>query len=181
MIAILSLADAVRHQRSYDQEPARKFAPVESQLHSIYASKPAVSRSGIVFESIGAEGYILNRALAFEGHAFHPAVPASGVPIYFEMVAKGHSTIQSFDFQTRDLRAVALDAMNPTVSPDGRRLAYLRAGQLIVHGENNLSTPGPVDTTRRGFRMEVIWHFRRWAPFMIREIWSAWLQMFRAS
>ena len=81
-IATLSLLDAWRHQRSYNQEPQRFFEPVASQRGSIYAASPAVSRAGVVFESMGAGGYTLNRKWAFEGHAFHPSVPASGSPTF---------------------------------------------------------------------------------------------------
>jgi MFS family permease len=144
-ITLFSVVDAVRHQQSYDREPARKLASVESQPHSIYASNPAVSKAGIVFESLGAGGYVLNRNMAFSGHAFHPSTPASGTPIYFELVARGQSSIKSFDPQTRDLRTIVPDATNPAISSDGNRLAYVSRGRLFIRGEEELSTPGPVD------------------------------------
>ncbi len=145
VISALSLADTLRRQQSYDQEPARTLASVESRPHSIYASNPAVSKAGIVFESIGAAGYILNRDMVFDGHAFHPSTPASGTPIYFELVAKGHSTIVSLDMQTRDQRTIVSDATNPAISPDGNRLAYISDGKLFIRGEEELSTPDRVD------------------------------------
>lgn len=147
LIAAIALWDAARHQRSYDHEPARKFEPVASQRGSIYASSPAISRAGIVFESMGAGGYVLNRTMAFEGHAFHPSTPASGNPIFFELVAHGHSRIMSFDPRTKILGGLTpegIDATGPTVTASGDRLAFLSDGKLFVRGEGPLATRRPV-------------------------------------
>jgi Tol biopolymer transport system component len=95
---------------------------------------------------MGAGGYVLNRNLAFEGQAFHPATPASGTPIYFELLAKGHSRIVSFDPLTRGLRTIVADATNPAISRDGARLAYLSNGKLFLDGEPiRLAVAGPID------------------------------------
>jgi hypothetical protein len=145
-IAAFSFADAVRRQKSYAEEPGRRFSAEASQSHSIYASDPAVSTKGLVFESIGARGYILNRDVAFEGNVFHPSTPASGSPIYFELVAGGHSRIDSFDPSTRLRRTIVTDAINPVVSSDGAHLAYLSHGRLFVEGEAvKLGPPGIID------------------------------------
>jgi Tol biopolymer transport system component len=145
IIAVLSSAEAARCQRSYAEEPGRRLTAVASQSHSIYASDPAVSQKGIVFESIGASGYILNRDLAFEGNVFHPSVPASGSPIYFELIVNGHSRIDSFDPSTRLRRTIVTDAINPVVSSDGAHLACLSNGRLFVDGEAAKLAPGPID------------------------------------
>jgi hypothetical protein len=145
-IAALSFADAVRRQRDYAEEPGRRFNAVASQAHSIYASDPAVSTKGIVFESIGAKGYILNRDLAFEGNVFHPSTPASGGPIYFELVANGHSRIESLDLSTHIRRIIVTDAINPIVSNDGAHVAYLSHGRIFVDGEPvKLALKSPID------------------------------------
>jgi hypothetical protein len=150
LIATLSLGDAMRHQHSYNQEPGRTFESVVSQPSSIYASSPALSSVGMIFESMGAGGYVLNRTMPFEGQAFHPAVPASGSPIFFELVAKGHSRIMSFDPKTKDLRELApeaWDATSPTVSLKGDRIAFISEGKLFVRGEGSpLPSPGPVES-----------------------------------
>jgi hypothetical protein len=140
-IALFSFVDAVRRDRNYQLEPPRKFAAIELQPGSIYASSPAASNAGIVFESMGAGGYVLNRTMAFDGHAFHPTTPASGSPIYFELVSHGHSHIVT----TADPGSVLAEGTNPAVSPDGRRLAYIAQGRLVIHGEGTLYTPGHVD------------------------------------
>jgi hypothetical protein len=137
-IATFSFIDAVRRERNYEQEPPRKFAAAELQSGSIYASNPAVSNLGIVFESMGAGGYVLNRTMAFDGHAFHPTTPAAGAPIYFELVSHGQSQIVSEG-------KVIAEGTNPTVSLDGKHLAFISNGRLEVLGEKALATPGPVD------------------------------------
>jgi hypothetical protein len=150
VIATLSVWDAMRHQHSYDHEPGRTFESVASQPSSIYASNPAISSIGMVFESMGAGGYVLNRTMAFGGHAFHPAVPASGSPIFFELVANGHSRIMSFDPKTKDLRELtpeAWDATSPAVSLNGDRIAFTSEGKLFVRGEGSpLPFPGQVES-----------------------------------
>jgi hypothetical protein len=150
LIATLSLWDAMRHQHGHDHEPGRFFESVKSQPSSIYASNPALSGVGMVFEFMGAGGYVLNRTMVFEGHAFHPAVPASGSPIFFELVAKGHSRIMSFDPKTKDLRQLtpeAWDATSPAVSLNGDRIAFISEGKLFVRGEGSpLPSPGPVES-----------------------------------
>jgi hypothetical protein len=147
-IVAISLLSAQAHQRAYDREPPRMYHPVEFQVGSIYASSPAISDAGIVFESMSAGGYVLNRNLAFEGHAFHPTVPLSGSPIVFELVAHGHSNIVSFDPKTKALELLTpdvADAQSPAISADGNRLAYVSGGRLFVRGEGELVTPGSVE------------------------------------
>ena len=148
IIIAISLWDAFSHQSDYNREPARAFEPVELRVSSIYASSPALSRTGVVFESMGRGGYIFNRKLAFDGLAFHPSAPASGSPIFFELVSGGHSRIVSFDPRTKTLERLtpeAADAHDPTVSPDGDKLAYVSERKLFVRGDGALFTPGPVE------------------------------------
>lgn len=144
-IAVFAFADAARRQRSYEQEPARKFTPVELQEHSVYASRPSVSKAGIVFETMGQGGYVLNRTMAFDGHVFHPSTPAPGFPIYFELVANGHSRVVSFNPATKSQRTLVMDATDPAISPDGMQLAYLAKGRLLVRGWSAPAAEGPVD------------------------------------
>jgi hypothetical protein len=148
LILTVSMLSAWRHQLGYNREPSRTFQAVASQPKSIYASSPAVSRSGVVFESMGAGGYTLNRTFRFEGHAFHPTVPSSGSPIFFELVSKGHSRIMVFNPSTKSLEALTsedLDATDPAVSPSGNELAFISKGQIFMRGEGMLPSPGPVE------------------------------------
>jgi Tol biopolymer transport system component len=142
------LWSAFAHQRSREREPASHFQPVLLQPSSIYASRPAVSSAGIVFESMGAGGYVLSRTMGFDGHAFHPAVPASGSPIFFELVSRGHSRIMSFEPRTKVLSALtpeALNATHPAVTASGDRLAFIAGGTLRILGQGELATPRPVE------------------------------------
>jgi hypothetical protein len=147
LIVAISTLDAWRHQHSWNQEPRTTFDSVASQVGSIYASSPAVSRAGIVFESMSEGRYTLNRSMVFEGEAFHPSVPASGSPIFFELVAKGHSRIMSFDPATHvleGLTAEGMDATGAAVSKNGDRLAFISSGKLFVRSDGVLPTPGAV-------------------------------------
>jgi Tol biopolymer transport system component len=153
-ITVFAGVDAGRHQRSYNQEPARMFAPVELQPGSIYASNPTLSNAGIVYESLGARGYVLKtsaptRSLTFAGHAFHPSTPALGSPIDFELVANGHSAILAFDPRTQTSRTIVPDGTNPVVSLDGHQLACISEGRLVITGLSGtaraVSPLGPVD------------------------------------
>lgn len=146
-IVAVSMLDAWRHQQSWNKEPRTTFESVASQVGSIYASSPAVSREGIVFESMNEGRYTLNRSMVFEGEAFHPSVPASGNPIFFELVAKGHSRIMSFDPATHVLEGLTSEGMDATgaaISENGDRLAFISNGKLLVRGDGVLPTPEPV-------------------------------------
>ncbi|HYL37938.1 MAG TPA: glycosyltransferase 87 family protein [Bryobacteraceae bacterium] len=157
--AILGAAalSANRRLASYHREPAQQFERIATMDQAIYSASPAVSADGIVYESMGPGRYELvewnqgqHQTLAFEGHAFHPSVAADGGPIYFELVAGGHSRIVAYDREsesTRELTSADLDAKHPAVSPDGQRLAFIARKKIIVGsgGElTTLNTPGPV-------------------------------------
>jgi Tol biopolymer transport system component len=108
---------------------------------------PAVSKTGIVFESMSAGRYVLNRDLAFEGQSFHPSVPAAGSPIVFELVAGGHSRIMSFDRENKTLEALtveSLDATDPVITLAGDRIAFISRGRIVVFREGPIPTPRPV-------------------------------------
>jgi hypothetical protein len=142
VIAMISAWDAYRHR-----EPLQKFEAVEMREGSIYASRPAVSSAGVVFESMGADGYILNRDLKFDGFAFHPSVPAGGSPIVFELTARGHSRVMAYDPKAKTLEALTVESMNatdPVVTLRGDRVAFISDGRLNVLGEGAIGTPGPV-------------------------------------
>lgn len=148
LVAAASLWSALGHQRSRERAPASHFESVLMRPSSIYASSPAVSSAGIVFESMGAGGYVLSRTMGFDGHAFHPAVPASGTPIFFELVSHGHSRIMSFEPRTKSLEALtpeAINATHPAVTASGDRLAFIAGGTLHILGHGELATPRPVE------------------------------------
>ncbi len=151
LVALAAFYDASRHQRSYEQEPARRFERVAVEAHAIYSSNPSTAASLISYESLSPVGYGLKtlregriQALAFDGLAFHPSMPASARPIFFELAAGRHSRIMSFDPATQGLEAVTsanLDAIKPAVSRDGRRIAFVSNGVLAIQDGSVLHRP----------------------------------------
>ena len=157
LVIVVALFDAMRHQKSYDQEPARRFERVAVEPNAIYSSNPSASSSSIVYESITRGDYRLKvlragriQELAFDGLAFHPSTPLSGSPIFFELAAARRSRIMSVDPLTRELEAVTpteLDATHPAVSQDGRKVAFVSGGALVIQQDGVLrrpDTPRPV-------------------------------------
>jgi TolB protein len=52
--------------------------------------------------------------------------------VYFELVAQGHSQIAALDPSSGSVRMIRDSAMEPAVSPDGSRLAYISQGSLFA-------------------------------------------------
>jgi Tol biopolymer transport system component len=76
-----------------------------------------------------------SRIFEFEGHALHPSVPRSGEPVYFELLAGGHSRISMVRDSSQTPESVAgadLDGIEPAISPDGTKLAFVSRGSLVV-------------------------------------------------
>ena len=138
----------VRRFHSYQIEPPQRFDRAFIQPGAIYYGAPAISREGMVFESIGPGPqpdqwqYVLNQSTAGEirriaatGQMFHPTVALAGGPISFELVSGGHSAILRYDPQSKTFRtliAAELDPMRPSVSPSGRLLAFVTRNGLAV-------------------------------------------------
>ena len=133
--AIVSAGIAWSRMQSYTREPA-EHALVEP--NAIFASAPALAGERMVYQSIGDERYVLRSAaqtLGFEGHAFHPALPASGDRVYFELAAEGHSRICAYDFAAKQLSTVVdtrFDPTEPAISPDGSTVAFIASHALYV-------------------------------------------------
>jgi hypothetical protein len=133
-ICLGALSAAIR-LASYRQEPGRRYERIAVERGALYSSSPAVLRSGIVYESMGAGHYVLrwlheNRIdrFAFDGEALHPVALAPNGPIQFELVAHRASTLLLLDLSTG--KAVPQpgvardDALRPVPSPDGKWLAF---------------------------------------------------------
>jgi len=157
IVCSLTVADAYRHEGAYWKEPPARLHSVATETAAIYSSNPAVSNGSIVYETIVDDRYSLKRfvngridLLRFDGLAFHPSLPiGSGSPVLFELVARQHSHVMSFDASSNRLSAItpaAWDGVNPAVSPDGRTVAFISRDTLMIKGDGeirSLPVPGP--------------------------------------
>jgi hypothetical protein len=132
--AIAAIA-ARRHLASYYEEPGRSWERIAVQQGAIYSSSPAVVRSGIVYESIGAMHYVLRwfhagriDEFAFAGEAFHPTAQSPDGPIQFELVAHGAARSMLLDLSTRKVIAAAPSTRSSAVvsgiSPNGKWIVF---------------------------------------------------------
>ena len=129
------------------EEPAVLARPIATQQGAIYSSSPVVTAAGIFYETLvydspEQERYAVRRwdgdqfeTLLAEGHAFHPSAPDSGDKVYFEMSSGGRSSIAFFDVRSHVYEALITacpDPREPTISHDGRTLAYVSREELCM-------------------------------------------------
>jgi hypothetical protein len=171
-----SAISAYRRMASYHLEPPQKFERVAFEKDAIYSATPAVSRDGVVYESIAENRYLLKHwndgdhgsieTLPFDGHAFHPSVAAQGGSIYFELVSGGSSRIMAYDPENStpsQLVSSGFEPTHPSISPDGSLLAFIGRGLIIIYSNGALGaikSPTPV-------------HDVAWFPDSARTVYSA--------
>lgn len=156
-IVLVASVVAARQVSGYRQEPGRRFARLLIEPGAIYSAAPAMSKDGLIYESINQERYLLLRfrsgkteVFSFEGEAFHPAAADSGGSIYFELVARGISRIAMVDPATRQLSLPpqpVQEPREPAVSHDGKALVVVSDGSLWLSdgsGSRKLPIPGTV-------------------------------------
>ena len=135
LITLIALLDMGLQMRSYLQEPGRHFERVGVRPGAIFSAFPTVLRRGIVYQSIGTDGYTLrwlhdgaDEEFTFEGHALRPYALTPRGPVIFELVAKGISTMMELDLETRSTRpsSSAAPYVIPAevLSPDGKWVAF---------------------------------------------------------
>ena len=157
IVCSLTLADAHHQQSAFRKEPPARIPAVATEPAAIYSSSPTASSGSIVYEAIVDGRYSLKRfvngridLLRFDGLAFHPSLPIAGSPVLFELVARQHSQIMSFDAFANRLSAITpavSDGVNPAVSPDGRSLAFISRDTLMIKEDSvlhSLPVPEPV-------------------------------------
>jgi hypothetical protein len=173
LAALIAFVDARRNMQGYAEEPGQRFERVAVEEAAIFSSHAAVSQSGIFYQSIGADRYVLrwlhdNRVegLAFAGEAFHPIATTPTGPVYFELVANRRSTMMQFDPNTRKttplVAPVTVDSTTPVVSPDGRWAAFtdMRDGpehvwlQDLVSGQEVRLTGGNCNSTAPAWALD---------------------------
>jgi len=145
--ALLCLAWAAAAIRlgNYRQEPGRRDPRIAVERGALYSSSPAILRSGVVYQSMGAGHYVLRWShdhridrFRFDGEAFHPVALSPDGPIQFELVAHGGSTFQLLDPATGKVTPqptpVPDDPARRLPSPDGQWVAFtlLRYGSQQV-------------------------------------------------
>jgi hypothetical protein len=136
--------------RADGQRPDARFTTLAPEPGAIYSSSPAMSHDGIFYESIGASSYVIRNGSAsfeFPGEAFHPTVPDSGAPVFFESVRGPTSQVMRFDPLTGEPRPVPTGLTHPeqpAVSHDGALLALVSEERLYVFdGIASRSVPVP--------------------------------------
>ncbi len=126
---------AAKRLALYSQEPGRRYERIAVEHGALYSSSPAVLQSGIVYESMGRDHFVLrwlheNRIdrFAFDGEALHPVALSPDGPIQFELVAHRASTLWLLDPSTGKVSVNPVPATNdtprPAPSPDGKWLAF---------------------------------------------------------
>jgi hypothetical protein len=145
IVAAISAVDAWRQMRTYRLEPPQTAAHDVAPRGGNFASAPAIRDGLLVYEDIAQARYLLRmpeRDLAFDGEALHPSLAHSG-PVYFELVAGGHSRICTYDLAGGKLTTVVgpdTDPTEPAVSPDGSQLAFISRGALFVQQSELISS-----------------------------------------
>ncbi len=157
VMCILTLASgAAIFAGKFHESPAASATEIASQPAAVYSNSPIVTASGIFYESIAPRQYVVERwdgarfeAFGGDGNAFYPSAPDSGARVYFEMFSGGRSSVAYFDFQARQYGAFATihsDPSEPSISHDGKMLAFLSNGALYVSDgrtDRLLHTPAP--------------------------------------
>jgi Glycosyltransferase family 87/WD40-like Beta Propeller Repeat len=150
---------AAERMAAYHREPERRFERVALERGALYSSSPAVIRSGLVYESIGGEHYVLRwlhnshiDRFAFDGEALHPLALSPDGPIQFELVAHRATRLMLLYPSTGQVvpqfAPVDDTPRDPLPSPDGNWLAFTltrRGTQQIWLRRTDQS--GPVELT----------------------------------
>jgi hypothetical protein len=142
IVVALSAGDAYRQWVSYRMEPQMVNRHAVVEPGALFSSAAVLSSDAMIYESMAQGRFVLRssgragaRTFTFEGHAFHSSSPLADGPVYFELVAGGHSQISAYRESTKSEAPVAgadPDAIEPAISPDGTKLAFVSRGSLIT-------------------------------------------------
>jgi len=142
IVVALSAGDAYRQWVFYRMEPQMVNRHAVVEPGALFSSAAALSSDAMIYESIAQDRFVLRsagragaRTFGFEGYAFHPSLPLAGGPVYFELLAGGHSQISEYRESTKSVAPLVgadPDAIEPAISPDGTKLAFVSRGSLIT-------------------------------------------------
>ncbi len=147
IVIAASAGEALVQWRSYRAEPHmvnQRVAEerIKDEPGAIFSSAAALSPGQMVYQYMAEDRFVLrasgaagSRIFKFEGHAFHPSLPLAGEPVYFELLAGGHSHIDMYRESNKILEPVAgadVDGIEPAISPDGTKLAFVSHGSLVL-------------------------------------------------
>jgi hypothetical protein len=89
---------------SYSQEPEQRFEPIAVERGAIFSSSPAVLRSGIVYQALSRDRYVLRwlhggriEEFRFDGHVLDPVAESPDGPVRFDLLANRRSVSTLFD------------------------------------------------------------------------------------
>jgi Tol biopolymer transport system component len=138
----VAAADTVYRLRLLRTEPSQVASHAAIVPASNYSGLPTPFGNDLLYEAMGAEGYVIRqsgaagtRDFSFDGDAFHPSATADASSFYFELVSSRCSRIARVGAPGREVSIVVGPEWNsrePVVSPDGSRLAFVSAGVLYL-------------------------------------------------
>jgi Glycosyltransferase family 87 len=109
-IALLAVISAAFHIASYSQEPEQHFELVAVQEGAIFSSSPAVLPSGIAYQALSRDRYVLHwlhddriEEFRFNGHVINPVAEFPKGFVRFDLLANRRSKSVLFDVNTRSL------------------------------------------------------------------------------
>jgi hypothetical protein len=142
-VALLAAISTAFHLASYSQEPENHFEPVAVQQGAISSSSPVVLTSGIAYQALSRDRYVLRwlhndhiEEFRFNGHVMNPAAQSPDGPIRFDLLANRRSTSMLFDVNTRSLlpaepsrsipAAFLASTERQVVSPDKKWIVFTK-------------------------------------------------------
>jgi hypothetical protein len=142
-VAVAAMSGIIAHRAmaGYEQEPGRHWERILTEPKAIFSSSPAVLRSGIVYQSIGARHYELRylhdgrvERFPLDGEALLPVAAGPSGPVRFELVRHRRSTMMLLDLAP--WRVTLLPGLAPfpppaqAISPDGKWIAFSCSSQI---------------------------------------------------
>jgi hypothetical protein len=127
-----------KQMRSYREEPGQRqrAQQLDFSHHSLFASFPVITSSGLFFQSMDSDRYVIRWAheahldeITSKGNSFHPIPLPDGSSIALEDSYQRTSNMVRFDPVSKQITPLPLPASTDdepasAVSPDGKWMAY---------------------------------------------------------